>query len=109
MLEKLTREYISAFDSKDLGRLADMLCPDFALEDPVVRRLEGRETCLEAMGNIFKSCKNLSFSAKNIYVDCSTSMIEFVLLLDDTRLEGVDIIEWHEGKLKELRAYVYEK
>ena len=42
----------------------------------------------------------------NGYQDGDTTMIEFVLILDSTQLEGVDILNWRDGKIKELRAYL---
>ena len=37
------------------------------------------------------------------------SFIEFILILDEKHLEGVDIIEWNEdNKISALRAYLYE-
>ncbi|MFY4727230.1 nuclear transport factor 2 family protein [Campylobacter jejuni] len=106
MLKKLTEKYISAFNKKDIKEVANLLNENFVLEDPVVKRIEGKEECLKAIENIFKSCKELSFSAKNIFQDKNTIFIEFILILDETRLEGVDIIEWHNEKIVELRAYL---
>ena len=48
----------------------------------------------------------MDFSAKNIYQDGQTTIIEFILKLDDTVLTGTDIIEWEDNKMKELRAYL---
>ncbi|EMK3524581.1 nuclear transport factor 2 family protein [Campylobacter jejuni] len=106
MLKKLTEKYISAFNKKDINEVTNLLNENFVLEDPVVKRIEGKEECLKTIENIFKSCKKLSFSAKNIFQDKNTTFIEFILILDGTRLEGVDIIEWHNEKIVELRAYL---
>ncbi len=106
MLKKLTEKYISAFNKKDINEVANLLNENFVLEDPVVKRIEGKEECLKAIENIFKNCNKLSFSAKNIFQDKNITFIEFILILDDIRLEGVDIIEWHDKKIVELRAYL---
>lgn len=106
MLKNLTERYISAFASKDLAAVAALLEEGFALEDPVVKRVVGKAAVLEAIGKIFSGCKQLDFHAKKIFQDGHTTMIEFILVLDDTRLEGVDIIEWHDGRMRELRAYL---
>ncbi|ECQ2983089.1 ester cyclase, partial [Campylobacter jejuni] len=42
----------------------------------------------------------------NIFQDKDITFIEFILMLDGIRLEGVDIIEWKDGKIVELRAYL---
>ena len=106
MLKDLTKEYIQAFDSKDLDKCSQLFSDDFVLEDPVVKRIEGKEEVLKAVKGIFDSCTILNFSAKNIYQDKQTTIIEFVLKLDDNVLTGTDIIEWQDNKMKELRAYL---
>ena len=107
MLKKLTDNYIQAFTNKDAEAIEAMLNEQFVLEDPVVKRVEGKDNALEVIKNIFASCSSLKFKAKNIYVlEPNTTIIEFVLELDNTRLQGVDIIEWKGSKLKALRAYL---
>ncbi|WP_323596053.1 nuclear transport factor 2 family protein [Aliarcobacter butzleri] len=106
MLKELTKKYIEAFDNKNLDKCAELFTDDFALEDPVVKRIEGKVEVLKAIKGIFDSCKTLDFSAKNIYQDSQTTIIEFALKLDDTVLTGTDIIEWEDNKMKELRAYL---
>lgn len=106
MLKELTQKYIEAFNSKDLDKCAELFIDDFALEDPVVKRIEGKKEVLEAIKGIFDSCNVLDFSAKNIYQDNQTTIIEFILKLDETVLTGTDIIEWQDNKMKELRAYL---
>lgn len=106
MLKKMTQQYIDFFSKKDLDGIASLLDDNFILEDPVVKKLEGKNLALDAIKNIFESCSSLSFSAKNIFQENTTTIIEFVLQLDDSKLEGVDIIEWKGKKMKQLRAYL---
>lgn len=106
MLKELTRKYIEAFDSKNIKSVAVLLKDDFALEDPIIKRIEGKTQVLEVVQSIFDSCKTLSFRAKNVYQDGQTTIIEFVLQIDEKILTGTDIIEWQDGKMKELRAYL---
>lgn len=106
MLKNLTKAYIKAFNDRNLESIGALLDEDFILQDPAVKRIEGKQKALEAIESIFSSCKNLSFSAKNIYEDGQTTFIEFILKLDEVRLEGVDILEWQGDKIKELRAYL---
>lgn len=106
MLKELTQKYIEAFDRKDLAKCAELFTDNFALEDPVVKRIEGKEEVLKSIKGIFDSCTTLDFTAKNIYQDNQTTIIEFILKLDDTILTGTDIIEWENNKMKELRAYL---
>jgi len=106
MLKRLTQDYIEAFDNKDINKISALLDNEFALEDPVVKRIEGKVAVLQAIEEMFNSCNTLSFQAKNIYQDNQTTIIEFVLKLDEMQLTGTDIIEWENNKMKELRAYL---
>ena len=67
MLRELTKKYITAFNDKNLKEIANLLNDNFVLEDPVVKRIEGKDKCLLAIQNIFKSCKELNFSAKKYF------------------------------------------
>ncbi|HBD9120215.1 TPA: nuclear transport factor 2 family protein, partial [Campylobacter jejuni] len=89
--------------------IAILLNDNFILEDPVAKRIEGKDKCLLAIQNIFESYEELNFSAKNIFQDKDTTFIEFILILDGIRIEGVDIIEWKDGQIIELRAYLDTK
>lgn len=109
MLRELTKKYITAFNDKNLKEIAILLNDNFILEDPVVKRIEGKDKCLLAIQNIFESYEELNFSAKNIFQDKDTTFIEFILILDGIRIEGVDIIEWKDGQIIELRAYLDTK
>ena len=106
MLKMLTERYIAAFSQKDIKSISALLDEKFVLEDPVVKRVEGRSAALEAISKIFDSCEKLNFRAKKIYQDKDSSIIEFVLVLDGVVLEGVDIIDWKDGLMCELRAYL---
>lgn len=106
MLTELTKQYIEAFNNKDLIKISELFLDNFSLEDPVVKRIEGRDNVIIAIKGIFDSCEELSFKAKNIYQDGQTTIIEFILKLDDLTLTGVDIIEWEDNKMRELRAYL---
>jgi ketosteroid isomerase-like protein len=103
-----TEEYVAAFDQKNLDKVAQILTADAKLFDPAnPNGIEGRDKIIEMIHGLFSQTKNLSFTAKNIFVDGENSIIEFVLKLDDKVLQGVDVIEWRERKIKELRAYLY--
>ena len=106
MLRELTQTYVAAFDKKDLQGCAALMHDTFALEDPVVKRVDGKEASLAAVANIFSSVTDLRFRARNIFIDGNTSLIEFVLELDGKVLTGVDVIEWRDGRMTELRAYL---
>ncbi|MDP1836161.1 MAG: nuclear transport factor 2 family protein [Chlamydiales bacterium] len=105
-LKELTKEYVKCFHSKDLQGVASLLHETFVLEDPVVKRVSGKQASLAVIDGLFKGCDKLSFKARNIFEDGNTTIIEFELKLDDTTLTGTDIIEWDNGQMHEMRAYL---
>jgi ketosteroid isomerase-like protein len=105
-LKDLTRAYVRAFNARDAAGCAALMADDFALEDPVIKRVEGKSAAMQVVEGIFASCQELSFAARNIFADGETTLIEFVLKLDDKVLTGIDLIEWRSGKMREMRAYL---
>ncbi len=106
MLKDLTKAYVAAFNARDEAACAALMAEDFALEDPVIIRIEGRDAVMDAVRNIFAAATHFAFEARNIYQDGETTLIEFKLTLDDKTLTGVDVIEWKNNKMHELRAYL---
>ena len=106
MLKDLTRAYVAAFDAKDLAGCAALMADGFALEDPVIKRVEGKAAALSVIEGLFAASDVFSFVARNIYADGDTTLLEFVLTLGDNVLTGIDLIEWQDGKMKEMRAYL---
>lgn len=105
MLIKLTKQYIDAFDSKDLDKCSEFFTDDFVLEDPVVKRVEGKVEVLNTIKEIFDTYNTLEFNSLGIYQENQITFIEFTLKLDDNILTGIDIIEWENNKMKQIRAY----
>ena len=103
-----TKEYIKAFDGKNLSLIEDFFNQDAILFDPAnPNGVKGKENIINMISGIFKEHDNLSFTDNNIFIDQDTAIIEFELNLGQKKLVGVDIIKWQEGKIKELRAYLY--
>jgi dTDP-glucose pyrophosphorylase len=101
-----TRQYVTFFHQRNLAGLRALLTGGFALEDPTVGRLEGKEAVLRYVGEIFQAHPRLTFTARGIVADASRSVIEFDLQLGDQLVRGTDVIEWEGDRLKELRAYL---
>ena len=107
MIDQLTRRYAQAFAAKDIHTIAEMMSDDFQLTDPMAH-VEGKEAALAEVQKIFDSNpKRFVFRPMNIYVDGETSVMEFVFEIEGTMLKGADIIEWKEGLMTAVRAYVY--
>lgn len=105
-IRELTERYISYFHTKDIDGIEALMHDTFALEDPTVKRISGKKASLAFIRELFSANNRISFCAKNIFIEKEVSLIEFELKLDELTLLGVDIIEWREGKMCELRAYL---
>jgi hypothetical protein len=106
-LNELTELYIGAFENKDLVGVEQLFHENATLIDPNVS-VTGRNDLTIAIRNIFESFVKLEFNVRNIYYDRSTSIVEFELILDGDSYIGVDIIDWDNGKIIKLRAYLYK-
>jgi len=103
-----TKEYIDAFDNKNLSLIEDFFNQDAVLFDPAnPKGVKGKENIINLISDIFKEYDKLNFIHNNIFIDQDTTIIEFELNLGQKKLVGVDIIKWQEGKIEELRAYLY--
>ncbi|NQX02616.1 NTP transferase domain-containing protein [bacterium] len=109
LIEILTRQYVSFFNTRNLSGIAALLCDDFAIEDPTVKRLEGRTEVLAYLKGIFDSNADLGFKANNIFIDGSMSIIEFELKIAGERYCGTDVVQWKSRKMLEMRAYLQKK
>jgi ketosteroid isomerase-like protein len=108
MIIQNTRNYIAAFDSKNLQEVSQMLDEEVVLFDPAnPEGLFGKVAVLKMIEEIFKQFEKLNFLAKNIFFDGDNAIIEFALELNEKKLQGVDIIVWNGNRIKELRAYLY--
>jgi len=106
-LEALTYKYVALFNDRDIAGVASLMTPDFMLTDPDVRRLAPREKVLQAVKAIFEAGENgFAFRARAVHLAGRFTILEFELDIGEDKMEGVDIIEWKDGEMVEMRAYV---
>lgn len=106
-LASLTRQYVQFFNSRNLSGVAALMTEDFILEDPTVKQIRGKNLARNYLKKLFEEFPALEFNAKHIIADDTRSVIEFSLSLGGKILKGADVIEWKQGKMTELRAYLY--
>lgn len=103
-----SKEYVKAFDSKDIEAVSRFFSADFHLVDPGAD-LKGYDHVVTYLSELFESAHELSFKEHNIIVDSKYSVIEFELTLNDKRLVGTDVITWdNQNKMVSMHAYLYE-
>lgn len=103
-----TAAYAEAFDRHDLAAISGMLADDVVLTDPA-GRFEGAAV-RGYVETLFATQPDLSFKPWRIQA-CSAaqSLIEFQLTLEGKRFDGVDLLEWRNGRIGEIRAYLHER
>lgn len=103
-----SQEYIKAFDSKDIGCIANLFSDEFLLKDPSVN-LRGRNSAVAYVRELFNSADQLRFSEIRTLVDGKRSVIEFELEIDGCHYLGTDVILWSDDyKMVSMDAYLYE-
>lgn len=105
-LLELTRQYVTAFATRDLDGIGNLLHDDFTLSDPDVADLGPKTRALAFIEDIFKANQSIDFSAKNIFVDGEHTIIYFSLKICGQDYVGVDIIRWRDDKMISLDAYL---
>ena len=105
-IRKLTTDYVTAFHTRDLHKVAEHLADDFTLTDPEVTSLTPKNSVLDYINQLFDTHENLSFEAHSILVDDGASAIHFSLTLGEEIFDGVDLIHWKVGKMTSMHAYL---
>lgn len=106
-LHALTAQYVKAFDAADLDAAGALMAEEFSLTDPGVTGLTPRAKVLDFIRGIFESAEGqVSFEARNILAEGSMSVIEFTLRLGDQTFDGVDLIDWKDGRMVAMRAHL---
>lgn len=105
-IRKLTTDYVTAFHTRDLVKVAEYLADDFTLTDPEVTSLTPKSNVLDYINALFDTHENLSFEAHSILIDDGASAIHFTLKLGEEIFDGVDVIHWEAGKMTSMHAYL---
>jgi len=104
------KEYFEAFSNKDLEALEEMYHEDVSLRDWLTSA-DGRDKVLESNKRLFDACSSVEITLSKEYPSSDGSACEIdinVVHNDGTedKLLVVDVIDFKEGKIKEIRAYL---
>lgn len=109
VLSRLTREYISAFNSRCLGDVLKFFSDNFFLSDPN-GQFVGKEAVASYLAMLFETASELAFIAQSVLVDGQRSVIEFELRIDGKEYVGTDVITWDgNNQMSSMCAYLYEQ
>lgn len=105
--ERLVREYLAAFSTKNAAELAQRFADDVTLRDWELGTVRGKEAVLAANEKIFAAVKTIEARPLRIYVDGSTAIAELDVRVDNgPPLLVVDVIELGpSGLIRAIRAY----
>jgi len=106
LLRQLTEIYVYFFHNKNLAGVEALLTDTMCLEDPAIKRVEGKSKVIEYVKSIFDGNPDLEFKQKQILVDGNRSVIEFQLILNGEAHQGVDLLQWEGNKIDKLVAYL---
>ena len=109
-MKKLVTEYFDAFASKDVEKLKELYADDVSLRD-WLSSASGKEDVLESNRRLFAAVTDITINQNDHYSSKNTvaSEIDLVLRHNDgteDNLLVVDVIEFKDGKIKEIRAYL---
>ncbi len=104
-LENLTLHFAESFSNKDAASIGQLLHDDFALFDPSLKWIRGKNAVVAVLEKQFREAKTVSYEVIKLYESLNTTIVEFVITMDSAKFVGVDFIEWKNGKMSELRCY----
>ena len=105
-IEALTREFISAYEQKDMAAIAEMFSPDVILRD-WNSEVVGYEAAIQEYTNNFQAADTLDIKIQNLLVSgpSAAAVLEIVVDGVDT-LQVVDLLSFGvDGKIQSIVAY----
>ena len=105
MLKKISSEYFSAFQKKEISKIADMLSLDVSLSDWEFS-VNGLENVVKVYKKIFSTASKIEVEIINLISEKSFIVAELRIVINNlTTLEVVDILEYDcDLKIKSIRA-----
>ncbi len=108
MIPIIVRHYFDAFARRDIESLSTLFAENISLQDPNCGLVVGRERVLAVYSNIFATCPPWEVSLYRTYQSGSGSIaVEFCITLSpDSKIAGVDLIDFDESSIRRIRAYL---
>lgn len=105
-LEPLFRQFLKAYQEKDLQGIAGLLTPQVTLRDWNLE-VQGAEAFLQETAKNFQAAQTLKIQVLSVFETPGTVAGELVIFVDDyPPLKVVDVFEFNDqGLLTASRAY----
>ncbi len=104
-LKDLSYQFAQCFSDKDLKGLSDLIHEDFALYDPALKWVRGKEKVLEVLKEELEKSATVSYEVIQAFQEGQTTILRFELVMHDNKFVGVDFIKWQDEKMTELICY----
>jgi hypothetical protein len=106
-LVALTNSYAEAFDKKNIKRIGDLMSDVFTLTDGVVNKLAPKKEVIPYIWELMQSnSSKFEFEVIEILEGLNFTTLEFKLYLNDEIFHGVDLIQWQDGLMVDMRAFL---
>lgn len=105
-LKSGTLRYAASFEDRDLESIRLLLHDSIQLSDPVEKVISGKPNVLAFLKKLFDGADRIACDVRNLWAEETTTIMEFRLTIGSTTLEGIDVIDWHDGRIIAIRAYV---
>ena len=105
-IEALTREFISAYEQKDMAAIAEMFSPDVILRD-WNSEVVGYEAAIQEYTNNFQAADTLDIKIQNLLVSGPSAAAVLEIVVDGVdNLKVVDLLSFSvDGKIQSIVAY----
>ena len=105
-VEQLTRNFLAAYEAKDIATIAAMFHPGIVLRD-WNSEISGDAAAVAEFTKNFQQAESLKIVIKRIYLDELSSAAELEIAVNQTELLNVvDVLSFNEaGKILSIVAY----
>jgi len=94
--------------NRDLKKLQDILADDVVFYSPVVYTPQiGKEVTFQYLSAAFHVFFNDSFKYVKEVINNTDAVLEFLVMIDDISVNGVDMIQWNDkGKITAFKVMI---
>lgn len=105
LLKELSYQFGEYFSQKNIQGLSSLMADEFALFDPALKWVKGKENVLKILQEGFDQHHHVSYQTLASYQDQNTTILRFEIIMDEKKFVGVDFMKWKEDKMVELICY----
>ena len=107
MSQQIARRYFEAIATRDVNKIALTFHPDIVSIDPLAGTIRGKDAVVAQFKSLYEQMPDALFEPKSVSQDGRATEWMWTASLPVGRLEiaGVDIMEFADGKIRQIRFY----